>query len=104
MTQAVENIQAADLAAMLSRGEVVLVDVREPVEYFADRIAGAVLFPLSAFDPYRLPKAKIVFQCGSGKRSLTAIQLSAGAGLAHTSHLQGGLAAWKQAGLHTIRG
>jgi len=85
-------------------GTAVLVDVREPVEFLTDRIEGAISVPLSTFDPYRLPKANIVFQCGSGKRSLTAIQLSANAGLHHTAHLQGGLAAWKQAGLPTVRG
>ena len=104
MSRDVQNLDPAELAALVQRREVVLVDVREPVEYVADRIEGAVLFPLSTFDPFRLPKGRIVFQCGSGKRSLTAIQLSAGAGLSHNAHLQGGLAAWKQAGLPTIRG
>jgi rhodanese-related sulfurtransferase len=104
MADQIENLSPGDVAALLRDKQAVLVDVREPVEYFADRIEGAVLFPLSTFDPFRLPKGRIVFQCGSGKRSLTAIQLSAGAGLDHKSHLQGGLAAWKQAGLPTTRG
>jgi rhodanese-related sulfurtransferase len=104
MSQDVQNLSPAELATMLRDKQAVLVDVREPVEFLTDRIEGAISVPLSTFDPYRLPKANIVFQCGSGKRSLTAIQLSANAGLHHTAHLQGGLAAWKQAGLPTVRG
>jgi rhodanese-related sulfurtransferase len=100
----VQNLNPAELAALLRDNQAVLVDVREPLEFFTDRIEGAVSFPLSTFDPFRLPKGNVVFQCGSGKRSLTAIQLSTGAGLHHTAHLQGGLAAWKQAGLPTVRG
>jgi len=104
MSQDIQNLSPAELAALLSDKQAVLVDVREPLEFVTDRIEGAVSFPLSTFDAFRLPKGNVVFQCGSGKRSLTAIQLSLGAGLSHTTHLQGGLAAWKQAGLPTVRG
>ena len=104
MDQEVQNLSPQDVADLVSRKQAVLVDVREPVEFFAERIEGAVLVPLSSFDPFRLPKGAVVFQCGSGKRSLRAIQLSHGAGLHHNAHLEGGLAAWKAAGLPTTRG
>ncbi len=104
MTQEVQNLSPAEVAELVRERRAVLVDVREPVEFFADRIEGAVLVPLSSFDPFRLPKGQLVFQCGTGKRSLRAIQLSAGAGLDHHAHLEGGLAAWKAAGLPTTRG
>ena len=56
----------------MARGEIILVDVREPSEYAVERIHGAMLFPLSTFDPAGLPDAQgkqVVLQCGSGKRS-----------------------------------
>ena len=34
---------------------MLLIDVREPHEYEAERIPGALLFPLSTFDSGRLP-------------------------------------------------
>jgi rhodanese-related sulfurtransferase len=103
-TVTVENLTPVELAARLRAGSVVLVDVREAGEFAAERIAGAVLHPLSSFDPASLPAGDVVFQCGIGRRSLTAIQLAVAAGLPHTAHLAGGLMAWKQAGLPTERG
>ncbi|MFI4976308.1 MAG: rhodanese-like domain-containing protein [Caulobacterales bacterium] len=90
----------------LADHRIVLVDVREPAEYAAERIHGALLFPLSTFDPDALPATggrPIVFQCGSGKRSAMAVERCHKAGLAIDAHMAGGIAAWKQAGLPTIR-
>ncbi|MGL5734970.1 MAG: rhodanese-like domain-containing protein, partial [Beijerinckiaceae bacterium] len=48
-------------------GSMLLVDVREPHEYAAGHIPGAVLFPLSTFDARALPEPapgqQIVFSC-----------------------------------------
>jgi len=97
----VRNLSPAELASMLRDGTAVLVDVREAGEFAAEHIAGAVLHPLSTFDPGTLPAGPVVFQCGSGKRSLTAIARATAAGLPYRAHLAGGLMAWKSAGLPT---
>lgn len=100
-----ENLAAADVAGKLRAGEIVLIDVREPHEYEAERIHGALLCPLSTFDPMMLPdggKRAIVFQCGSGMRSAKAVALCQAAGLAHRAHMAGGIQAWKAAKLPTI--
>jgi rhodanese-related sulfurtransferase len=89
----------------LKHGKIFLIDVREPAEYGAERIHGAILFPLSTFDPRALPNAtgkELVFQCGSGKRSETAYDKSVKAGVAVRSHMAGGIGAWKAAGLATV--
>ena len=89
----------------LKRSEIVLIDVREPAEYASERIHGAMLFPLSTFDPKALPDAtgkELVLQCGSGKRSETAYDKSVKAGVAIRSHMAGGISAWKAAGLPTV--
>jgi rhodanese-related sulfurtransferase len=99
-----QNLIPAELCGMLREPEVVLVDVREPAEYAAEHIAGAVLHPLSTFDPARLPAGRLVFQCGSGKRSLIALQRALAAGVQDAAHLAGGLLAWKQAGMPTVHG
>jgi rhodanese-related sulfurtransferase len=89
----------------LKDGRIVLIDVREPSEHAAERIAGAMLFPLSSFDPRRLPEPgdrMMVFQCASGARSATAVMKCRAAGSRFDTHLAGGIAAWKRAGLPTV--
>lgn len=95
-----------DVRKALDRGEVVLIDVREAQEFAAERIDGALLYPLSAFDPSSLPSCgegrRLVFHCGSGKRSQTALDLALQAGLDVGSHMAGGMAAWKAEGYPTL--
>jgi rhodanese-related sulfurtransferase len=99
-----QDLSPAAVNALIKGGAATLVDVREAGEFAMEHIEGAVLHPLSSFDPMALPPGRLVFHCGIGKRSLSAIQRCAAAGAAHGQHLQGGLAAWKQAGLPTRRG
>ncbi len=101
---AIHDMTPADVAEALRRREITLIDVREPSEYGAERIHGALLFPLSAFDPLALPAdgRKLVFHCGSGKRSATAVQRCQNAGIPIDTHMEGGIAAWKRAGLPVI--
>ncbi len=90
----------------LKAGTIVLIDVREPSEHAAERIAGAQLHPMSSFDPKRLPDpgaATLVFHCASGMRSATAAMKCRAAGLKFDTHLGGGIAAWKRVGLPTVR-
>ncbi len=85
--------------------QAILIDVREPREYAAERIQGALLFPLSSFDPAALPIDKtreMIFHCGSGKRSADALARCQAAGVPIATHVRGGLMAWKQAGLSTL--
>ena len=86
------------LQTALERHEALLIDVREPVEFAREHIAGAESLPLSAFHISKLPRdRKIVLCCQSGTRSTSALaQLQAG-GYTDIAHLDGGLAAWKAA-------
>jgi rhodanese-related sulfurtransferase len=98
-------LEPAEVARLLNAGKILLIDVREPAEYAAERIAGALLYPLSTFDAAALPEdgaRRVVFHCGSGKRSLAAAERRVGAGQARAAHLGGGIAAWKAAGLPVI--
>jgi len=78
--------------------EFLLIDVREPEEFAAGAIPGAVLVPLgsvldgSALDG--LPRdQEIVVQCQVGARSLTAARVLRGLGF-DASNLDGGILAW----------
>jgi rhodanese-related sulfurtransferase len=104
-TMNIENLTPAEVADRLKAGSIVLIDVREPGEFAAERIHGALLFPLSTFDPAALPdtaKREVVFHCGSGVRSAKAVAACQTAGLSHTAHMAGGMQAWKAAGLPVI--
>ena len=95
------------MKAALDDREILLIDVREPAEFAAEKIAGAVNVPLSTLDPAKLPDAggkTIVQQCAGGKRSAMAVDQCRKAGKAIETHLAGGLAAWKAAGLPTVGG
>ncbi len=87
--------------------EILLIDVREPAEFAAERIHGALNVPLSTFNPVALPDAggkTVVLQCAGGKRSAMAVDQCRKAGQPIETHLAGGLAAWKAAGLPTVTG
>ncbi len=101
----ITNLEPAEVFRMLGERSILLVDVREPGEYEAEHIQGALLYPLSSFDPEVLPVPQnltVVFQCGSGVRSTKALHACGSAGLSFVHHLKGGIQAWKAAGLPTI--
>jgi rhodanese-related sulfurtransferase len=102
---AITQASPADVREALAAGDVLLVDVREPNEYAFERIHGALLYPLSTFDPRAIPDTgrRLVVQCAGGVRSLRAAQALVAAGHAQVTNLEGGLNAWKAAGLPVIR-
>ena len=105
ITPTVETLDAHTVAGLLRDRKIILIDVREPAEYAAARIPGALLYPLSTFDATQLADdgpRRMVLHCGSGKRSLDAAQRLLAAGERRASHLGGGIAAWKAAGLPVI--
>ena len=105
-SKAHREVNAADLAGMLKANIAVVVDVREPDEFAAGHIPGAVNMPLSAFQPRRLPDPAgkvLVLNCLGGKRSGTALDKCRAAGVAVDTHLTGGFGAWKIAGLPVER-
>ena len=71
----VRDLTPQEVARGLEAGRMVMVDVREPNETARERFPGAVLVPLSAFDPAMIPAPagrEVVFACRSGRRSVTA--------------------------------
>ena len=107
MGQQVHDLTPQDVSKGLAEGRYLLVDVREPNEVAVDAYPGAVVVPLSSFDPKSIPDPQgkqVVFACRSGKRSVTASLAAQAAGLAYDKHLAGGMLAWKAAGLPTQTG
>ncbi len=91
-------------AARLIREEgALLVDVREADEHARERIPGARNLPLSRLAPAQLAPhqgGKLLFHCRSGARTAGhAAQLAECAGPMEAYVVEGGLDAWKRAGL-----
>jgi rhodanese-related sulfurtransferase len=100
----VRDLTPAEVDRGLAEGRMLLVDVREPNETALERFPGAVLVPLSAFDPAAIPASpgrEVVFACRSGRRSVTASLAAQDQGFSYASHMAGGILAWKAAGLPT---
>jgi rhodanese-related sulfurtransferase len=95
------EVSADEVAERLGRGELELIDVREPREHDAGHIEGARPIPLDrlASQAETIPRDRpVVFQCRLGARSAMATQAFRAAGYdAH--NLTGGIQAWVDAGL-----
>lgn len=96
-------ITPEEAAALLRDGGATLVDVREPDEHARERIPGAQNLPLSKLEEAELALhagKPVLFHCRSGARTQgNAGRLAAKAGLVEAYVVEGGLEAWKRAGL-----
>lgn len=94
-------------AAELVRQGAVLVDIREVGEHAREHIPGAAHHALSqieADNPIRRGDDVLIFHCRSGARTrMHAARLKAAAGPCEVFVLEGGIEAWRRAGLPTSR-
>jgi rhodanese-related sulfurtransferase len=93
------NVTHDELREALKSGAIALVDVREPNEFAAGRIPGAINLPLSRFDPGELPSGKpIVLVCQAGARSAKALRAAVSSGVKDIRHYPGGTGGWRALG------
>ncbi len=101
MHAAEQTISPAELKSLLASG-CCLVDVREPVEHAEEHIAGAKLIPLGQLEK-RVAEINrsgpVVVMCRSGKRGGEALKTLEARGITDVRNLEGGILAWKAAGL-----
>lgn len=84
-----------------------LLDVREPNEFMAVRVAGAALVPTSTFllKIRDLPTDRpLLVICQSGNRSAAVTAYLVREGWTDVTNVAGGLVAWERAGLPVRRG
>ena len=107
----VEKVSPAAAAAERDAGGVVLLDVREPVEW-ENHIPGALQVPRGlvefAADPTSPrhiaelePTGRVIVYCHSGVRASLVVQTLLDMGYENVANLEGGFAAWTAAGLPT---
>lgn len=101
----IHEISPQTLLKWLESDEVVLIDVREPVEFQSESIEQAENLPLSqvTIDEAHLPEhsgKKVILYCQSGRRSNMACEKLKNDGATFDIwDLEGGLTAWKEYGL-----
>jgi len=102
----VATVTPAQLPALLSHPNAVLIDVREPNEWAAGHIDGAHSVPLDQLraDPDRelSRDATLIFICAKGARSLTAAKLAERLGYQAIYNVEGGTTACAKAGFSLI--
>ncbi|HZA75510.1 MAG TPA: rhodanese-like domain-containing protein [Acidimicrobiales bacterium] len=101
----VPEIDVAELAKVRAEGAPV-IDVREPDEYTAAHVPGAVLVPLATV-PERLDdvpaEGPVYVICAKGARSLRAAEFYRSQGI-DAVNVAGGTTAWIEAGEPTSTG
>ena len=91
-----------EVSERVASGELKIVDVRENWEYARDHIPNAMLTPLGqiiARPQEAITIDNVVFVCEVGQRSAVAAEMAAAVGMQHVFNLEGGMQAWRNAGL-----
>jgi rhodanese-related sulfurtransferase len=89
---------------LLESGKAILIDIREAEEFAREHIRGARHVPLSGldrhdFDRERADGKAAIFQCQSGRRTEMNRERLIALGFAQAYVIEGGLNAWRAAGL-----
>ena len=100
----VKEVGTSVATRLINRENAVLLDVREAAELESGKLPNAVHVPLSQLKERAGELAKyssrpVIVYCARGQRSKGAAGTLAKAGIANIYQLQGGLKAWKDAGL-----
>jgi rhodanese-related sulfurtransferase len=101
---AIVDVDRETLKQGLASGEMRVIDVREPNEFEAGHIPGAVPYPLSEFDldAFRALLAREggrpVISCQSGNRSARLLEYLQGQGVELSEHYGGGFKDWFASG------
>lgn len=96
------RLSPKEVSERVGRGELKIVDVRENWEYARDHIPNAMLTPLGqiiARPKEVITSDNVVFVCEVGQRSAVAAEMAAALGMQNVYNLEGGMQAWRTAGL-----
>jgi len=97
-----KTVNPDTLFQWLKEGKVRLIDIREASEFIKERIPGAILYPYTSLAPgeFKEDERRIgVFYCRSGHRTALLAERLVSSGFDEVYHLEGGILAWKRAGL-----
>jgi rhodanese-related sulfurtransferase len=93
----VQRLSVDELTRALKTGSPILIDVREPNEFSAGHVPGAVNLPVGSLPSAAASfdrRADIIVICQSGHRSVTAAKRLMKSGFMNVRSVKGGTAAW----------
>ena len=97
------GVPSTEAVRLINREKGVLIDIRDPAEFAAGHCVGARSIPLARLDGAKdLPSNKalpLVLVCATGSRAARAAGQLRKLGYEQATVLNGGLAAWREAGL-----
>lgn len=109
--QEIENLSPEQAQAEMAQNNITVIDIREPDEARQNgKIAGSVNAPRGMLEfyadaslPYHRPEFdkenRIILYCASSGRSALAVKTLKEMGYTNIAHIEGGVNAWKAAGL-----
>lgn len=100
----IPTIPANEANRLIGEGAI-LIDIRSPDEYARERIPNARLHPLSQITANSIGSdaPAVIFHCRSGFRTTANAATLASAAICRAYILEGGLEAWRDTGLPTIK-
>jgi rhodanese-related sulfurtransferase len=99
------NVNATQANELISRGDVVVIDVRDAGEWCEGHLPSARHIPLEtlrASVKNSLPASNVLFVCAAGMRSQTAARLAEQCGITKVYNLTTGTRGWAKAGLPLV--
>ncbi len=102
------GISPAQATQLINRSDAVVIDVRDAGEYAAGHLLNAQHIPLAELDKRlgeldKLKDKPVILNCQTGSRSASACDILRKAGFTQVHNLEGGIAAWEQAGMPVSR-
>ena len=103
------SVNATQATQLINREDALVVDVREPDEYVSGHVPDARNIPLSRLDERigeldKFKDAPVILVCQTGARSGDACRKLEKKGFTKLHNLEGGIAAWRTAGLPLKKG
>lgn len=112
--QRIENLSVNQVVAEVTAAKALLIDIREAGELLQNgSIPGSVCAPRGMLEFYAdldspdhneemHPSRRTILYCANGDRSALAADTLQQLGYTNVAHLEGGLAAWQEAGQPTV--
>jgi rhodanese-related sulfurtransferase len=101
-----QSVNTLEATLLINQKDAVVIDIREPGEFAQGHILHARNMPLGELEARlkELEKYKarpVIISCATGNRSGSAAAILRKHGFTNVVNLNGGIAAWRQAGLPT---
>jgi rhodanese-related sulfurtransferase len=98
------HLSVYDAIAKIEAGKITAIDVRQPEEYTAGHVPGAINVPHDQIEQYveqiqDLRQQPVLIYCRSGRRAVLAEQTLAELGFTNLYHMQGDMLGWQESKL-----